>query len=134
MEDPSSLVDDDTAEPTNEVAETYEEFPLNGQPIVMDDVAFNNRANTLKMTMETSSEEIQLPKESEEETNEKPKGLVPDPNEAEVVAEKKQTNMASKKRKSDEGLASPTGKKIKEEPLDSFELRGSQMFLLHLMF
>ena len=80
--------------------------------------------------METSSEEIQLPKDSEEETDKKPKGIVPDPNEAEVVAEKKQTNMASKKRKSDEGLDSPTYKKI------SLSLRALlyfQIFLPHSM-
>ena len=52
-ENPSSLVDDDTAEPINEIAETNEEFLLNGQPIVMDDIAFNILANTLEMTMET---------------------------------------------------------------------------------
>ena len=45
------------------------------------------------------------------------------------MAEKKQTNMASKKRKSDEGLASPTDKKIKKEPTDSFEPKGSPVFL-----
>ena len=78
--------------------------------------------------METSSEEIQLPKDSEEETDKKPKGIVPDQNEAEVVAEKKQTNMASKKRKSDEGLASPTDRKIKEEPVVSVEPKGTPVF------
>ena len=40
---------------------------------------------------------------------------MPDPNEAEIVAEKKHTSMASKKRKNDEGLASLTDKKIKKE-------------------
>ena len=113
MDDASSMVDDDTAEPTNEIAETIEEFLLKGQPIVIDDIAFNILANTMEMTMETSSEGIQLPKESEEEADKKPEGLVPDPNEAEIVAEKKQTNMASKNRKSDKGLASPADKKIK---------------------
>ena len=88
---------------------------MDGQLIVMDDIALNTLASTLEITLETSKEE----------TDKKPEKLVLDPNEAEVVAEKKQTNMASKKRKSDEGLASPTDKKIKKEPFDSFELRGS---------
>jgi len=95
------LVDDDTAEPINKIAETNEEFLLNGQPIVMDDIAFNILVNAMERTMEISSEGIQLPKVSEEETDKKPEGLVSDPNEAEVIDEKKQTIMASKKRKSD---------------------------------
>ena len=73
----SSLVDDDTVEPINEIAETNEEFLLNSQPIVMDDIAFNILENATEMTMETSAEGIQLPKESEEETNIKPRELFP---------------------------------------------------------
>ena len=55
----------------------------------MDDIAYNTLESTLKMTLETSKEE----------TDKKPEKLVPDPNEDEIVAKKKQTTMAFKKTK-----------------------------------
>ena len=76
-ENPSSVVDDDTAEPIKEIASTNEEFPLVDQPIVIDDIAFNILANTTEMTMESLPEGIQLPKESDAGTDRKVEKPVP---------------------------------------------------------
>merc|ERR1719193_1446222 len=86
-----------------------EEFLINGESIVMDDIAFNILANTLEMTMETPEEESNLTKEV---FNDEPSSNEPAPN---------------NKRKNDDCLVSEdlAVKKIKEEPLDENILENS---------
>jgi len=81
-----------------------EEFLINGESIVMDDIAFNILANTLEMTMETPADESNPTQETSSDE--------PAPN---------------NKRKNDGCLVSEdlTVKKIKEEPLDENILESS---------
>ena len=74
---PSSVVDNDTAEPIKKMAETNEEFLLIDQPIVIDDIAFDILGNTTEMMMESLPEGIQLPKESDAGTDRKVEKPVP---------------------------------------------------------
>jgi len=86
-----------------------EEFLINGESIVMDDIAFNILANTLEMTMETPEDESNLTKEV---SNDEPSSDEPAPN---------------NKRKNDDCSVSEdlAVKKIKEEPLDENILENS---------
>ena len=56
-----------------------------GQPIVIDDIAFNILANTAEMTMEFLPEGIELLKESDAGTDRKLEEPVPGLNEAEII-------------------------------------------------
>jgi len=114
-----SITEDDDIAVKEGIKVVSDEFLLNGESIVMDDIAFNILANTLEMTMETPEEEVNLPQEEEEapEVEQKPS------------IEKIIIN--NKKRKSEDTLVDsldPALKKIKEEPQDEIELSGEPVF------
>ena len=116
-ENPSSVVDDDTAEPIKKIALTNEEFPLVDQPIVIDDIAFNILANTTEKTMEFLPEGIQLLKESDAGTDRKLEEPVPGLNEAEIIDVNHEENEDDKAgyKSNDEGSIKED-KTVKGEP------------------
>ena len=94
-ENQSVTENNDTYDEGNKMSD---DFLINGESIVMDDIAFNILANTLEMTMDTQEEELNFSKESS------------DVDESTVSSKRKTDD--------DSDIINPAEKKIKEEPLD----------------